>query len=125
MINEAFANAYDEIDNSWILINAGKYKASIVHSYYSMFSAASALLIAKNIQTKTHEGLISEFGRLFVKNNLFNREIFKSFTRSRTSRKDANYDFSEVVTEEKALNLINDAENFYTESPRVFSILLE
>lgn len=123
MINEAFANAYDEIDNSKILINAEKYKASVIHSYYSMFSAATALLIAKDIKTKTHEGLISEFGRLFVKTKLFDFEIYKKFTRSRTSRKDANYDFSEIVNEEEAIKLLNAAQDFYTEAQKVYSTL--
>lgn len=58
LIENAFSSTLDEIDNSRILIESKKFKASVVHSYYSMFSAATALVAHENVFPKTHNGLI-------------------------------------------------------------------
>jgi len=41
-----------------------------------MFYAARALLSEENIYPKTHRGVISQFGLIFVKEGKFRKELF-------------------------------------------------
>ena len=52
-----------------------------------MYSSAKALLLTKNYVTKTHKGLIRVFGREFVRDGEFNKEIFAYLTEARSMRK--------------------------------------
>lgn len=69
-INEISAlmkKANDKLISSKLLYDAGQYASSVSASYYIMFITAKALLISKNSRSKSHNGLISEFGLHFVK----------------------------------------------------------
>lgn len=56
-----------KLKSSKLLIELGDYSDSVSLSYYAMFLTAKALLIKKNIFPKTHSGLISTFGKEYVK----------------------------------------------------------
>lgn len=81
-----------------------------------MFITAKALLISKNSRPKSHNGLISEFGLHFVKEDTFNSETFKYLSRTQSLREEANYDAFDDITESIARLKINQAEEFMKES---------
>ena len=81
-----------ELKSAEILLDADQYRDSITHSYYAMFSASKALLLTKNYQVKTHEGLLRVFGREFIKEGDFSRDVFKYLTDAKDMRKDTCYD---------------------------------
>jgi len=64
-----------------------------------MFITAKALLISKNSRPKSHNGLISEFGLHFVKEDEFSNEIFKYLSRTQSLREEADYDAFDDITE--------------------------
>ena len=84
-INEISAlmkKANDKLISSKLLYDAGQYASSV--SDYAMFITAKALLISKNSRPKSHNGLISEFGLHFVKEDEFSNEIFKYLSRTQS-----------------------------------------
>lgn len=110
--------ANDKLISSKLLYDAGQYASSVSASYYAMFITAKALLISKNSRSKSHNGLISEFGLHFVKEDEFSNEIFKYLSRTQSLREEADYDAFDDITESIAHLKINQAEEFIDESKK-------
>jgi len=49
------------------LLEEGFYEDSASRAYYSMFFAATALLLTRGITVRTHRGLIATFGSEFIR----------------------------------------------------------
>ena len=49
------------------------YDDAVSRAYYSIYFAATALLLARNIQVKTHRGLVARFAR-----SLWKKDWWKS-----------------------------------------------
>jgi len=77
------SNARERLESACILFDNEKYADAISRAYYSMFFATKALLLEKNIHTRTHRGLISQFSMEFVKNQKFPQELFNLLTRAK------------------------------------------
>ena len=103
-----------------IALEKGYNADSISDFYYSMVFAATALLTKKGVDTKTHGGLIGQFGEEFVLTGEFSREIVKYFSQSETLRNKVDYDAFNGVTESIANKKMKQTEEFYKEIKRVF-----
>ena len=88
------------------------YKDSASRSYYSMYHAARALLLTKDISPKTHEGVIAKFGLEFVKKDIIEKYYSKARAKGKDVREIADYDVIAEITEEEAESVIEDAEKF-------------
>lgn len=62
------------------------YGSAITTSYMLMFSAAKALLMFKNIDCKTHEGLIYLFKISYVDNETFPKKLFRAMCKNKELR---------------------------------------
>jgi sulfite reductase (ferredoxin) len=58
----------EKIQNAQEALEAGKWAASIYHSYSSMVNSAKALLTAEKTKTNTHAGIVNDFQEKFVAN---------------------------------------------------------
>ena len=56
-------------------IESGFVETSANRLYYAAYYAVSALLIANGIQTKTHNGIIQQFGLNFIKTKVLERKM--------------------------------------------------
>lgn len=56
-----------KLEAAYDLLKNGFYDDSVSRSYYSMFHAASILLMLKGIESHTHSGLVSMFGLHLVR----------------------------------------------------------
>ena len=79
---------------------------------------AKALLIKKEHYPKSHEGLISLFGQVYVKHDDFDRKIAKYLARGQSLREDADYDAVDGITENIARLWVNNAEEFMKEAEK-------
>ena len=77
-----------------------------------MYHAAKALLLTKDISTKTHEGLIAKFGLEFVRKDIIEKYYSKALAKGKDVREIADYDGIAEITEEEAESVIEDAEKF-------------
>lgn len=80
--------ALQTAEEARILFENGKYNGAMNRIYYSIFYAASALLILDGLSSAKHSGTISLFLQNFVKNNrvpeatgMFLKEAFKHRSR--------------------------------------------
>lgn len=78
--------------------------------YYSVFHAVTALMLADGIQTKTHKGTSSEFGRHYVLTGKFTREDGMLYSRPQTMREKADYQNTFTLTEDQGKTLISTAQ---------------
>lgn len=101
-VKNAFNVAKEQLISSKILFEDGHYRDSITLSYYAMYSSALALLLKKNISPKTHEGVLRQLTKEYVKEGLFSKESYDYLYDGRTLRNKSSYDYSIVFTEELA-----------------------
>lgn len=114
-VKSAFNVAKEQLISSKILFEDGHYRDSITLSYYAMYSSALALLLKKNISPKTHEGVLRQLAKEYVKEGLFSKESYDYLYDGRTLRNKSSYDYSIVFTEELAKELIVQTEKFINE----------
>ncbi len=62
----------EKIENAQETFEAGKWAASIYHSYSSMVNSAKALLTAEKTKVNTHAGIIRDFDEKFVASGRIN-----------------------------------------------------
>ena len=72
-VDEFISKANDKLISSKILFDNHQYATSVSAAYYCMFLTAKALLIKKEHYPKSHEGLISLFGQVYVNQGNFDR----------------------------------------------------
>ena len=98
-VDEFISKADDKLISSKILFDNQQYATSVSAAYYCMFLTAKALLIKKDYNPKSHEGLISLFGQVYVNQGDFDRKIAKYLARAQSLREDADYDAVDGITE--------------------------
>lgn len=100
----------ENLESSRLLFDNEMYRNSITLSYYAMFLSVKALLLSKDITSKTHAGTISLFYENFVKNGLIDKELHKCFASAQTLREHASYGAYDDYSKEKASSKIKCAE---------------
>jgi uncharacterized protein (UPF0332 family) len=68
------------------LLGGGFYRAVMGRAYYAMLNAATAALMAKEIQGGARQALVSEFKDAFVKTGLLDEKYHRYFSHAFNSR---------------------------------------
>jgi len=99
------------------------YDDAVSRAYYSMYFAATALLLARNIQAKTHRGLVARFGQKFVEKGLVEKHFGRILRIAMELRSEADYSISREISEEEAAVTVDDAERFLAKAKEVIAEL--
>jgi uncharacterized protein (UPF0332 family) len=67
IIKYRIERAKNTLDEARILLEAGKYNATVNRVYYACFYAVLALLTTKNLSSAKHKGVRLLFNKEFVK----------------------------------------------------------
>ena len=94
------------------LLEEGEHEDSISRSYYAMFHAAKAALAIMNVFPKTHEGLVSEFGKRFVLTGTFPKELGRALADAKAARETYEYSITAIVEKAEAESILGDARRF-------------
>jgi len=70
-IDSLIKRAKRYIKSAELLLNDKDYESSISRTYYAMFYAAQAALLTKTLSFSSHKGVISAFGKHFIKTEIF------------------------------------------------------
>ena len=70
-------SAHKTFDAAKILAENGFWNSVVNRLYYSLFYAVNALLVANEIQTKSHSSTKSQFSLYFVKTGKFDKKYGK------------------------------------------------
>ena len=95
-----------------LLLNEGDYESSVSRTYYAMFFCAEAVLLTKGLSFSSHKKVLSEFGKHFVKTGVFPKEMSKELSRAFEKRQLGDYEYTFVIKEDEAKDLLNSARRF-------------
>lgn len=112
-------NSREKLDTAQMLLNNGRYKDSASRSYYSIFSAARALLATKDLDSSKHSGVISLFNQHFVKTGVVKKEMSKLLGGAKAVRERSDYADFVIVSKEEAQRQIQSAKEFIEEVEKV------
>lgn len=87
--------------------------ARVNRAYYSMFNCATAMLLAKNITRSSHKGILSEFGKEFVRAGVLPKALGDDLRELEKRRYSADYIVRAEITKELADDSSQRAERFY------------
>jgi len=104
--------ARKRLEASERLFSDGFHEDAVSRAYYAMYHAAKACLILEGSSPKTHEGVISEFGRLFVLTGKVDSALGKTLSAAKEDREDSDYEVYAEIDKEEAEKVLKEAQNF-------------
>lgn len=107
-----FNKAQDCIKDAELLLNAKRASAVVGRCYYAMFHAASAILLDKDVQRHSHQGIISAFGQFFVKPGIIDVKFHKYLIEAFDLRQESDYQPMADISEKQAAKLLDRAKEF-------------
>lgn len=111
-VQQHFERAADCFEDGRILLENGRFAASLNRAYYAMFHAATAALLSKDIKRSSHHGVLSAFGEAFVKAGHLNPEFFQFFREAFERRQQSDYEPVVDVDRETAQQMLDHALDF-------------
>ena len=78
-----------------------------------MFHTAKAVLQNINVETFTHQGVNTQFAKHFIKTEIFDKIVFKTFSKMLDKRLKADYEVGFKADEDEAKYAFSEATNFY------------
>ncbi len=118
-VDRLLAQAELRLEAARHLLMNDYYEDAVSRAYYSMYFAATALLLAKNIQVKTHRGLVARFGQEFVERGLMEKHFGRILRIAMELRSEADYSISREISKEEAAVTVDDAEKFLMKAKEV------
>jgi uncharacterized protein (UPF0332 family) len=100
------------IKSAELLLNDKDYESSVSRTYYAMFYAVQAALLKKNLSFSSHKGVISAFGKHFIKTEIFPKEMGRELNRAFEKRQIGDYGYTFVVSDEEAVLILQYGKEF-------------
>jgi len=94
------------------LFGDGDYEDAVSRAYYAMYHAARAVLSTLGVFPKSHEGVVSEFGRKFVLAGVFPKELGKDLADAKAARETYEYSVAVSVGKSEAEAILLNAQRF-------------
>lgn len=96
------AHANDCLHEAEILFTASEYKGTANRAYYAAFHAMRAVLILDGFDSKKHSGIIAKFRELYLKTDLFDRNVSDAISSLFRVRSASDYDDFYIVSKQDA-----------------------
>ena len=100
------------LDAAILMLDAEKYKDAANRSYYCIFHAMRAVLALDGFDSKKHSGIMSEFGRRYIKTQLFPSNSSKLIRSAFDVRNDCDYNDFYVISKDDVAIQIENAKTF-------------
>lgn len=101
------------------LLARGYYNDAVSKSYYAMFYASRALLLALGEDPHRHTGVVALFGERVVGRGLAAPEYGRALANARRLREESDYDEHVRMTAEEAQQSIVNAEHFVAKAEEI------
>ena len=83
--------AQEVYEAACILCNAGQWNSAVNRLYYACFYSASALLLDRHINAKSHSGIIGQFSEHIVRPGILSKEEFRVYAKLLNWRSKGDY----------------------------------
>jgi hypothetical protein len=104
--------AEDELAAGRELVRLGFHRGAVSNAYYSMFWAVRGLLAEREVFAKTHHGVHSKFGRLFIKTEEVPVAYSDLLKKLSSERQVADYELTGDFSEEEVAGYLLEVEEF-------------
>ena len=104
--------AEEELAASRLLLQSKHYRACISRAYYSMYYATQALLITRDIGSRTHKGVLQQFSQSFVQSGDLPVSMAQNLKRNYGLRQLGDYEADVALTEELATQALEASIEF-------------
>ncbi len=94
------------------LADDGYWNGTVNRLYYSCFYAVIALLAKSDISARTHNGVRSEFFRLYIKSEILDKSYSSLYSNLMGKRHEIDYGDFQQFEKKDILPLINQVEEF-------------
>jgi uncharacterized protein (UPF0332 family) len=111
-IDSLIKRARRYIKSAELLLKDNDYESSVSRTYYAMFYAAQAALLTKKLTFSSHRGVISAFGKHFIKTEIFPKEMGRELNRAFEKRQIGDYGYTFVVSDEEATQILRYGKEF-------------
>lgn len=95
-------------DATYLCFERKSFESAVSRAYYAMYYTAEACLLSIDETVSSHKGLISQFGRFFVKEGLiepeYGRMLATVYQRRQLGDYEVSYELSETETTEAIAN---------------------
>jgi hypothetical protein len=113
-IERYIEKAEERLRSARLLFDKEFFDDCISRAYYSMYYGVKAVLLIKGISTRTHKGLITQFGLEFVTKGYVEELLGRIISFVEEERESADYDVFATFTEKEAKEVLENAELFLT-----------
>lgn len=96
-----------------LLFDNGNYRIANNRAYYSIFHALRAVLVLDNFDSSKHSGVIAEFRRRYIKEDIFPIEMSKMLGSAFSIRNASDYDDMFIASKNETAEQIANAEFVY------------
>ena len=104
------SHAEDCLREAHLLLDGNEYKGAANRSYYAAFHAMRAVLILDGFDSKKHSGIIAKFREMYLKTDLFSKEISDDISSLFRVRSASDYDDFFIVSKAEAAEQLLKAE---------------
>jgi uncharacterized protein (UPF0332 family) len=108
-IKDLIEKSDKSIEAATLLLREGFTEFSVGRSYYSMYYLVEALLITKDLFTKTHSGAIGLFSKEFIKTGIFSIEWSEYLAKALDARSKGDYEVGSIIDAESAKEILDKA----------------
>lgn len=110
---DAVERSTQYLSSAEVLLDRGDPASAISRAYYAMFFLARALLKRRNVEPRTHSGMVGQFGLKLVKSGPIEEEFGRAFREAQQLREFAEYaELPNPVSKEDARTTIDSARSF-------------
>jgi len=113
--------AHERLKVAKKLFRSGDYEDAVSRAYYAMYHAARAALFTVNASPKTHEGVVSEFGKRFVLTGVVPKELGRDLANAKAARETYEYSVTASVGKAEAEAMLSSAQQFVDELKRILN----
>jgi uncharacterized protein (UPF0332 family) len=111
-IKELLQKAKESLRAAEVLWANGLYDFAASRAYYSMFYAAEAVLLTKNLSFSTHKAVIATFGSEFIKSGKLSASLHRNLRNAFRLRHTGDYGAVGAITADESQTLIKQAKEF-------------
>jgi len=114
-IKQQILKSTEKLEAAKSLLRENFIDDAISRAYYSIYHAASAVLLSKGLTANTHRGLKIMFGLYFIETGEIEKEFGQVLSKLKDERENGDYDVFVQFEKEDAQDGIKDAERFLKE----------
>lgn len=121
LISYRISKAKDTLKEVYLHIENELWNTAVNRLYYACYYAVSALLLAKNINIRSHKGARQMFGLHYGKTGTIDKTLAKFFTDLYDMRQTGDYDDFIEYTKEDILDLLKPANDFISQAEDILA----